>query len=77
MVPGLARGRGRIKHGPAPRSGGDGRLHSRSKSSGTFKTDIQGDFGIDPIRALSTLFTDSEVVKTWDTSGSKVTTSRS
>ena len=66
-----------VKYGLAPRSGGNGRLHSHSKTSRTVQSDLHDDLGIATIRALSTLFTDSEVVKTWETSGSKVTTSLS
>ena len=66
-----------MKTRPRPAVSGDGRLHSQPKQFSRSRADLHEDFGIDAIKALNTLFTDSEVVKTWETSGSKVMTSRS
>ena len=52
-----------VKHGPAPRSGGRS-IAFTVKTIPRLRANFYEDLGIDSIRALSTLFTDSEVVNT-------------
>jgi hypothetical protein len=52
-----------VKHGPAPRSGGRS-IALTVKTIPRLRANFYEDLGIDSIRALSTLFTDSEVLNT-------------